>query len=114
MTEIHLLITEQSVNSMTWEEYEAFERAQEGDVKMYQIRPILARFMVNGDGKTPIPTKQAMKILGELPMPKIQETIAVFGNALRDGTIPNAKGEPSKLPSVAALEVSPSPVGSQP
>lgn len=111
MTEIHFLITEQSVNSMTWEEYEAFERAQEGNVKMYQIRPILARFMVNGDGVSPIPLKQAMKILGELPMPKIQETITIFGNALRDGTIPNGNGGPSKLPLEAASEVSPSQAG---
>ena len=35
-------------NKLYREEYETFERAQEGDVKLYRLRPILARFMLNG------------------------------------------------------------------
>ena len=102
MTEIHFLINEKSVNDMTWEEFETFERAQEGDMKLYHLRPILARFMTNGND-LPMVHKDAMKILGTLPVSKIKETIGIFMTALKDGTIPKANGSESKSQSEPTL-----------
>lgn len=95
--EINFLINEQSVNNMTWEEYETFERAQEGDVKLYRLRPILARFMLNGDGF--MAHDKAMKILGGIPIGKIRDTVDQFMDVLKGATIPKGNGTPSKQPS---------------
>ena len=95
--EIHFLINEQSVNSMTWEEYEAFENAQEGNIKLKDLRPVLARFMTNGND-LPVERKKAMRILGELPLPKIKETVEIFMSTLQDSTIPKVNGSGSQSP----------------
>ena len=112
MTEIHFLINEKSINDMTWEEFETFERAQEGDMKLYRLRPILARFMTNGND-LPMIHKDAMKILGTLPVSKIKETIEIFMSTMRDGTIPKVNGSESKSQSDQPSADSPSPDGSQ-
>lgn len=106
--EIRFLINEESVNNMTWEEYETFERAQEGDVKMYRLRPILARFMLNGNGY--MEHKEAMKILGSIPVSKIKDTINIFMETLKGSAVPNGKGSESKsqLEVISADSVSPS------
>jgi hypothetical protein len=96
--QIQFLINEQSVNNMTWEEYEVFERSQEGNIKLKDLRPILARFMVDDNNKA-VPHEQAMKTLGEVPVSKIKETIEIFMNTLKVGTIPNPNGSPSQSPS---------------
>lgn len=101
MTEITFLINEQSVNSMTWEEYETFELAQEGSVKLSRLRPILARFMLNGEGI--MEHKKAMKVLGELPLGKIKETVNLFMDTLKGSAIPKANGTPSNSPSEAPM-----------
>lgn len=95
--EIQFLINETSVNNMTWEEYEAFERAQEGDVKLYRLRPILARFMLNGDGF--MEHEKAMKVLAKVPLGKIKETINQFMDTLKGSVVPKETGTPSSLPS---------------
>lgn len=110
MTEIHFLINEQSVNSMTWEEYEAFENAQEGNIKLKDLRPVLARFMTNGND-LPVDHKKAMKILGELPLPKIKQTVEIFMSTLQDSTIPKVNGSDSKSPIEVEPVVSLSPAG---
>lgn len=110
MTDINFYITENSVNSLTWEEYEAFERAQEGQMKLYQLRPVLARFMTNGDNK-PLGHEVAMKILARLPLPKIKEAINLFMQTLQDSTIPKVREDSSKLPSAPEAAVSESPAG---
>lgn len=110
MTKIHFLINEQSVNSMTWEEYEAFENAQEGNIKLKDLRPVLARFMTNGND-LPVDHKKAMKILGELPLPKIKETVEIFMGTLQDSAIPKANGSGSQLPTEAKPADSLSPAG---
>jgi len=109
--QIQFLINEQSVNSMTWEEYETFERAQEGSIKLHQIRPILARFMVD-DANDTVPHDQAMKTLGKVPMSKIKETIELFTTTLKVGTVPNPKGDSLKSPLEVPMVVYESPVGS--
>ncbi len=108
--EIHFLINEQSVNNMTWEEFETFERAQEGDMKLYRLRPILARFMTNG-GNLPVEHDKAMKVLAELPVSKIKETIEIFMNTLKEGTVPKANGSELKSPIEVVSTDSPSPSG---
>lgn len=94
--EITFLINEQSVNNMTWEEYETFERAQEGDVKLYRLRPILARFMLNGNGL--MEHKKAMDILAKLPLGKIKETVNLFMDTLKGSALPKANGTQSNSP----------------
>ena len=107
--EIHFLINEQSVNNMTWEEYETFERAQEGDVKLYRLRPILARFMLNGDGF--MEHEKAMKVLAKVPVGKIKETVNAFMETLKGAAVPKSRGSESQLPSEATAAGSPSPAG---
>lgn len=85
--EIQFLINEQSVNAMTWEEYEAFERSQEGDTKLYRLRPILARFVVD-DKDNPVEHEIAMRLLGKVPMAKIKEVISLFVETMKNGTVP--------------------------
>ena len=92
--EIKFLINEESVNSMTWEEFETFERAQEGSVKLYHLRPILARFMLNGNGF--MEHEKAMNVLAKVPVGKIKETVNLFVNTLKGSAIPNESGSPLK------------------
>lgn len=112
VTKIHFNFTEQIINTMTTEEYEAFERAQDGEFRMYRLRPVMARFMVNGDGQTPINHDRAMKVLGDLPFVKQKDVIEAFTNALQNKTVPKANGNLSKSPSEATSEVSEFPDGS--
>lgn len=110
-TTIHFLINEKSIEGMTWEEFETFERAQEGDMKLHQLRPILARFLTNGNDK-PMPHAKAMKVLGELPIPKIKEAIEAFVAALKDNAVPKVSGDSSSSPLEASPAESESPDGS--
>ena len=110
MTQIQFLITEAQVNNMTWEEYEAFEFAQEGETKLNKLRPVIARFMVDENNKS-VPFDKAMKLLGKIPIPKIKETIQLFTDTLRNRTIPKANGTPSDLPSDPAMVASESQAG---
>src|SRR3989304_1560917 len=50
---IRFLINREKLG-LTWEEYETIELAQEGDVKMRRLRPLVARFMV-GEDNQPLP-----------------------------------------------------------
>lgn len=109
--EVRFHIDENTVQNMTWEEFETFERAQEGDLKLFQLRPVLARFMVNG-GEKHLPHKKAMEILGQLPLSKVQETIEIFTTAIRDGVIPKENASLSSSPSEAKAAGSESPDGS--
>lgn len=108
--DIQFLINEKSVNEMTWEEYETFERAQEGDVKLYRLRPILARFMLNGNNDF-MEHDKAMKILSKIPVGKIKDTIEMFMNSLKGSVVPKANGTPSGLPSEVPTVESKSPAG---
>ena len=110
--ELNFHINNDTVNQMSWEEFEAFERAQDGDLKLYQLRPVLARFMVDEKMK-PVPHKQAMTALAKIPLEKVQETIEVFVDAIREGVIPKANGNSLNLPSEAASADSEFPDGVQ-
>jgi hypothetical protein len=85
---------------LTWEEYETIELAQEGDVKMRRLRPLVARFMVDEQGQ-PLPHKDAVDILGRLPLDEIKDVFAKFTEAMTTSAVPLASGTTSTSPSLA-------------
>jgi hypothetical protein len=95
---------------LTWEEYETIELAQEGNVKLRNLRPLVARFMVDEASK-PLPHKAAMAELGKLPLDEINDVFTKFADAMRDTALPNTKGDSSKPLSEQALPASESPIG---
>ena len=95
---------------LTWEEYEAIEMAQDGELKMRQMRPLVARFMVDDKGQ-PIAHKQAMATLGKLPMEEVRDVFTKFADALKDAAVPNGSGSSSLPPSEASTPASPSQDG---
>ena len=84
-------IDDETINDMTLEEYEAIEAAQDGMVKVRQLRPVLARFMVDEDGK-PLEHDAAMALLGKQRMGDLEEIAAAFAAAFEDSTVPKANG----------------------
>ena len=110
--EINFHIDENTIKEMSWEEYEAFERAQEGDLKLFRLRPVMARFVMNGNGKI-MPQKKAMELLGKIPLSQMQETLEIFVNAIRDGVVPKESRNSSESPSEAVPVGSESPDGSE-
>ena len=108
--EINFFITKETIEQMSWEEYEAFERAQEGELQLYRLRPVMARFMTNGNNKL-LPRKKAMAMLGELPLSEIQTVLEAFTGAIQDGVIPKENRNPSESPSEVSQADSESPAG---
>ena len=108
---IRFLINREKIG-LTWEEYETIELAQEGDVKMRRLRPVVARFMVD-ENNQPLPHTQALAILGKLPMDEVKDVFEQFANAMRESAIPNGSGRQSSLASEASL-TPPSPTGAEP
>ncbi|TXH55819.1 MAG: hypothetical protein E6Q97_07960 [Desulfurellales bacterium] len=88
---IHFHMNEEAINALTWEEYEALELAQDGQMKLYKVRPLLARFMVDDSG-TPLDHQQAMKLLGKLAMNQIKDVLEGFMNALKEKAVPKENG----------------------
>jgi hypothetical protein len=111
MTEIHFYITEQAVNDMETEDYEAFERAQDGDFKLYRVRPALCRFMVDAANK-PVPYEQALKISGKMKISHIKDFLETFFKTIQAAAIPKASGSPSSSPTEVKPTDSPSQPGS--
>jgi hypothetical protein len=108
--QIYFHISENLVNELTWEEYEAFEGAQDGKIKLSQLRPLIARFMVD-EAQKPLPHAAAMKQLAVLPVAQIKDVFQKFSESLTGAAVPNVNGSSSKLPSEAA-QPSESPAGS--
>lgn len=113
MTTFTFLINEESVNGLTWEEFETFEMAQEGKMRFYKVRPILARFLID-DNNQFIPHDKALEMLGKVPVGKIKETIGLFIDTLKGSAVPKASGSPSQSPLEVPQADSVSLVGSQP
>ncbi len=105
--ELQFYITEKAVNEMSAEDYEAFERAQDGEIKMYRLRPAICRFMVN-DKNEPIPYEQAMKLSGKRKVGQYKDFIESFFKTMNDAAIPKVNGSSSKSPTEVELAVSPS------
>ena len=111
--EINFHLTEESVNGLSWEEYEVFERVQDGEsLKLYRLRPILARFMVD-DKNVPIKHADALKTLAKVKMNEIKEVVTAFMEGMQNSTVPKANGDSLKSPSEAEPQASESPLGSE-
>ena len=95
--EIRFSITEELINEMEAEEYEAFERAQDGDLKMYRLRPAMCRFMVD-ENNIPVPHKEAMKIPGKLKIKHYKDFVNQFFEAMQNKAVPKESGSPLELP----------------
>jgi hypothetical protein len=111
--EITFHLTEESINGLAWEEYEVFERVQDGEaIKLYRLRPVLARFMVD-DNKQPLKHADAMKLLAKVEVKQIAEVVTSFIEGLTNSTVPKVSGDSLNSPSEAAPLVSESPAGSE-
>jgi hypothetical protein len=56
------------------------------------MRPLVARFLVSDMG-LPIPHKDAMAILGKLPLEELQDVFLKFADAMRLSAVPNMNGD---------------------
>lgn len=111
--EITFHLTEENVNNLNWEEYEVFERVQDGEaIKLYRLRPVLARFMVD-DKVQPLKHEDAMKILSKIPMREIKDVVTRFMEGLQNSTVPKVNGDSLKSPSEVEPQASESPAGSE-
>lgn len=94
--------------SISTEEYEAMERAQDGDAKIYRLRPVLARFMVGEDGNI-LEHTRAMQTLAKLPFEEfMRDVFPAFFKTLQETAVPNQSGGSSQPPSEASTQASPS------
>ena len=91
------------MKAISTEEYEAMEMAQDGDAKIYRLRPVLARFMVNDKGEA-IPHAAALRTLGKLPFDEfMRDVFPAFFKTLQETAVPNESGGSSKPPLEADL-----------
>ena len=73
------------------EEWEAMERAQDGKPRIYQLRPILARFVV-GDNGVLLTQEQGMELMRKLPIYDfLHDVFPAFFETLRDGAVPKER-----------------------
>jgi hypothetical protein len=101
------------LKSISTEEWEAMEMAQDGEAKIYRLRPLLARFMVDDEGK-PIEHKAALKTLGKLPFEEfMSDVFQAFFKALQGTAVNPQNGNSLSLPSAANTPPSEFPAGSQ-
>jgi hypothetical protein len=83
------------------EEWEAMERAQDGKPRIYQLRPILARYVIDEEGKR-LTQDQGMELMRKLPiLDFLQDVFPAFFQTLRDGAVPKANGAALNSPSPA-------------
>jgi hypothetical protein len=104
-------ITRELIEALPEKDYEVIEMAQDGEVKLYKLRPLLARFVVD-DAGAKMPHAAAMRLLGEIPITQWGDVVNQFANALKTGTVPKANGTPLNSPSDPVSEISASPDGS--
>lgn len=106
---IRFLINKNLLETMTEEEYEAIEMAQDGQARLYRLRPLMARFMVDEHNK-PLAHEIAKKQLGKVPMGEFAGVTTQFTEAFRELAVPKASASLSGSHSEASSEV-PSPDG---
>lgn len=110
MTEYYFYLSEEKINDMEAVEYEAFERAQDGDFKLYRIRPAIARFMVD-EKNNPIPYAAALKMSEKIKMREVKEFVRKFFEAMQNKAVPKTNGMLSEQPSIVPTEASQYPAG---
>lgn len=108
--EINFYITENAVNELEVKDYEALERAEDGDAKLYRLRPVICHFMVDENNK-PIPYEKALKISEKMKLKDAMEFVQKFFEAVKERAVPKANGSLSKSPTEALSESSPSQSG---
>jgi hypothetical protein len=89
--EIELKITLDSLDFLTWRDWEAIES---GEISYKEARRIVAMFMVDQEGK-PIEHTQAMDTLGDLSFREMKLVLTNFSQAIRKKTselVPNGSG----------------------
>jgi hypothetical protein len=108
--QIRFYINKALLESMAEEEYEAIEMAQEGEVKLYRLRPLMARFMVD-ENRKPLSHDLAKKILGKVPLGEFSSVTMQFVDAFKELAVPNGSRSLSESP-LSATSQAPSPAGS--
>lgn len=88
---IHFHMGENIINELETEEYEALERAQDGEIKLYRIRPLIARFLANDDNSR-MDHAKAMKLLAKLKVSQWKQVFESFMQAIKDSTVPKENG----------------------
>ncbi len=91
MSSIRFHVTKEGIQNLTVEEFEAIEMATDGDLKVYRVRPALARFVVDENGE-PVPHQVAMQRLGQLSLRDMENVIREFGEAIRMAAVPKESG----------------------
>lgn len=89
--EIELKITKDSLDNLTWGDWEAL---QDGNIGYKEARRLIAVFMVNPDG-TPVPFDDAMETLKQLKTGEMRAMVENFTKAMTKTAgelVPNAKG----------------------
>lgn len=104
--QVHFHISADIAKTLTVEEYEAVERAQDGDTRLYRLRPLMARFVVDETGQ-PMPHSQAMQKIGILTMEQMTNVINGFFDAMKSQAIPKESGNSSSSESTQADESRP-------
>lgn len=79
---------------LSWEDWETLERAEDGDMKLYRLRPLLARLMTEEDG-TPMEHPVAMRQLARIPMNEVPGVVEKFMTAMRNLAVPKENGNSS-------------------
>lgn len=90
--EIELKITKDSLDSMTWEDWETIEDGS--NITYKKARILVAKFMVTPDGQ-PMPEPEAMGILKNLKTSEMNGILMQFRAAftkMAEELVPNSKG----------------------
>ena len=111
--EINFKLSEDFVKNLPEEDYEVFERLQDGEpFRLYKIKPLMAKAMVDDKGNK-IPYLKAFTILSKTKMSDYEQITKAFTDGLLDATVPKESGTPLKSPSEAEPTVLESPLGSE-
>ena len=110
--ELNFKITEEFIKNLPEKDFEVFERLQDGEsLRIYKLKPVLARAMVDKNGQA-VPYKQALEMLGEIPVGDYKHVIKQFTDGLLGATVPKESGRPLNSPLEVPSTVSASPDGS--
>lgn len=83
MTDIHIRLTKERLNLVTWGDLISLEEAQENGKANRAVRDIAAKFVANGQGDY-LPTEEAIAQLNQLPMGQMVEVTRQLLAAIND------------------------------
>ena len=97
--EINFKLTEDFIKNLPEEDYEVFERLQDGEpFRLYKMKPLMAKAMVDDKGNK-IPYVKAFVILSKAKMSEYEQITKAFTDGLLDATVPKVNGDLSNSPS---------------